>query len=319
MKTPAKTASAKAPAKAAPKAAKKTPAKAAPTAPAKAAAAKAAAPKAAAKPAARPAARTVAKAAPKAAPKIAPKVAMKDPAAVPDFSVVVPVFDEGEAAPALAREIAAAFGDRSYEMVFVNDASRDDTLARLTALKAELPQLRVLSHRKNSGQSRAVRSGILGARGGIIVTLDGDGQNDPADAPRLAERLKAAPQTLAMVGGERVKRQDSEAKRWASRWANRIRRKLLNDQANDTGCGLKAFRREAFLRLPYFDHIHRYLPALMLREGYEIAFEPVNHRHRETGASKYTNWGRLKASLTDLLGVMWLNTRARNPEGVDEV
>jgi len=311
MKTPAKTASAKAPAKAAPKAVKQTPAKAAPKAPAKPAAAKAAAPATAVKPAARTAA--------KVAPKAAPKVAMKDPAAVPDFSVVVPVFDEGEAAPALAREIAAAFGDRSYEMVFVNDASRDDTLARLTALKAELPQLRVLSHRKNSGQSRAVRSGILAARGGIIVTLDGDGQNDPADAPRLAERLKAAPQTLAMVGGERVKRQDSEAKRWASRWANRIRRKLLNDQANDTGCGLKAFRREAFLRLPYFDHIHRYLPALMLREGYEIAFEPVNHRHRETGASKYTNWGRLKASLTDLLGVMWLNTRARNPEGVDEV
>jgi dolichol-phosphate mannosyltransferase len=241
------------------------------------------------------------------------------PKDVPDISVVVPVFDEGEAAPILAREIAAAFTGRSYEMIFINDASRDDTLARLQALKAEIPQLRVLSHRKNSGQSRAVRSGVIGARGSIIVTLDGDGQNDPADAPRLAERLQAAPETLAMVGGERVKRQDSEAKRWASRWANRIRRKLLNDEANDTGCGLKAFRREAFLRLPYFDHIHRYLPALMLREGYQIAFEPVNHRHRETGASKYTNWGRLKASFTDLLGVMWLNTRARNPQGVDEV
>ena len=137
--------------------------------------------------------------------------------------------------------------------------------------------------------------------------------------PRLAERLKASPQTLALVGGERVKRQDSEAKRWASRWANRIRRRLLNDNCNDTGCGLKAFRREAFLLLPYFDHIHRYLPALMLREGFEVAFEPVNHRHRETGVSKYNNWGRLKASVSDLLGVMWLNTRARNPQGVDEV
>ena len=237
----------------------------------------------------------------------------------PDYSIVVPVYDEGEAAPLLAREIAAAFGDRSYELIFVNDASKDDTQARLTALKGEIPQLRVLSHRKNSGQSRAIRSGILEARGPIIVTLDGDGQNDPADAPRLAERLKASPNALALVGGERVKRQDSEAKRWASRWANRIRRRLLNDNCNDTGCGLKAFRREAFLRLPYFDHIHRYLPALMLREGYEIAFEPVNHRHRETGVSKYNNWGRLKASVSDLLGVMWLNTRARNPLGVDEV
>jgi glycosyltransferase involved in cell wall biosynthesis len=237
----------------------------------------------------------------------------------PDYSIVVPVYDEGEAAPALAREIAAAFGDRSYELIFVNDASKDDTQARLTALKGEIPQLRVLAHRKNSGQSRAIRSGILNARAPIIVTLDGDGQNDPADAPRLAERLKAAPRTLALVGGERVKRQDSEAKRWASRWANRIRRRLLNDNCNDTGCGLKAFRREAFLLLPYFDHIHRYLPALMLREGFEVAFEPVNHRHRETGVSKYNNWGRLKASVSDLLGVMWLNTRARNPQGVDEV
>ena len=237
----------------------------------------------------------------------------------PDYSIVVPVYDEGEAAPLLAREIAAAFGDRSYEMIFVNDASKDDTQAQLTALKGAFPQLRVLAHRKNSGQSRAIRSGILEARAPIIVTLDGDGQNDPADAPRLAERLKASPRELALVGGERVKRQDSEAKRWASRWANRIRRRLLNDNCNDTGCGLKAFRREAFLRLPYFDHIHRYLPALMLREGYEVAFEPVNHRHRETGVSKYNNWGRLKASVSDLLGVMWLNTRARNPLGVDEV
>jgi glycosyltransferase involved in cell wall biosynthesis len=237
----------------------------------------------------------------------------------PDFSVVVPVFDEGEAAPVLAREIAAAFGDRNYEMVFVDDASRDDTRARLVALKAEIPQLRVLAHRKNSGQSRAVRTGVLGARGDIIVTLDGDGQNDPADAPRLAERLKAGPPELALIGGERVKRQDSAAKRFGSRFGNGVRKRLLKDDCNDTGCGLKAFRRQVFLRLPYFDHIHRYLPALVVREGYKTAFEPVNHRHRETGVSKYTNWGRLKASVSDLLGVMWLQTRARLPEGVDEV
>jgi len=262
---------------------------------------------------------TPAKAAPgaaKTAPAKAP--AAKTGVSAPDFSVVVPVFDEGGAAPALAREIAAAFGKRNYEIVFVNDASRDNTLALLTALKAEIPQLRVLSHRKNSGQSRSVRSGILAARAPIIVTMDGDGQNDPADAPRLAERLKAAPETLAMVGGERVKRQDSNAKRFASKFGNGVRGWLLKDGALDTGCGLKAFRREAFLRLPYFDHIHRYLPALMIREGYDIVFEPVNHRHRETGVSKYTNFGRLKASVSDLLGVLWLQSRARLPGGVDE-
>ncbi len=284
-------------------------------APRKAAAKKTAA-EATAKPAAASAPKAAAKAAPKATAKPAPKTAA--PAAAPDFSVVVPVFDEGGAAPALAREIAGAFGDRNYEMVFVNDASRDDTLKRLSDLKAEIPQLRVLSHRKNSGQSRSIRTGIIAARAPIIVTMDGDGQNDPADAPRLAERLKAAPDTLAMVGGERVKRQDSAAKRYASKVGNGVRNWLLKDGASDTGCGLKAFRRDAFLRLPYFDHIHRYLPALMRREGYDIAFEPVNHRHRETGVSKYTNFGRLKASVSDLLGVMWLQSRSRLPGAVDE-
>lgn len=240
------------------------------------------------------------------------------PAAAPDYSIVVPVFDEGGAAPALAREIAAAFAGENHEIIFVDDASRDDTKALLVALKAEIPQLRVLGHRKNSGQSRAVRSGVLAARAPIVVTLDGDGQNDPADAPRLARALKAGPEDLALVGGERVKRQDSSAKRLASRFGNGVRKRMLKDTANDTGCGLKAFRREAFLRLPYFDHIHRYIPALMLREGYQVEFQPVNHRHRETGVSKYTNFGRLKASVSDLLGVMWLQTRLRNPQGVDE-
>jgi dolichol-phosphate mannosyltransferase len=239
-------------------------------------------------------------------------------AAVPDISVVVPVFDEEGAAPDLAREIAAAFAGRSYEMIFVNDKSRDGTLAVLTALKAELPQLRVLSHRSNSGQSRAVRTGILAARGEVIVTLDGDGQNDPADGPKLVDALLAGPPELALVGGERVKRQDSQAKKMASKFGNGVRKRLLHDTANDTGCGLKAFRREAFLRLPYFDHIHRYIPALMLREGYQVDFRPVNHRHRQTGQSKYTNLGRLWASLSDLLGVMWLQSRARNPGGADE-
>lgn len=242
----------------------------------------------------------------------------KTPTPPPQISVVVPVFDEEGAAPDLAREIAAAFEGRNYEMIFVDDRSRDATLAVMTAMKAEFPALRVLSHRKNSGQSRSIRTGILAARGEVILTLDGDGQNDPADGPVLVDALLAGPPDLALVGGERVKRQDSQAKKIASRFGNGVRKRLLKDTANDTGCGLKAFRREAFLRLPYFDHIHRYIPALMLREGYQVDFRAVNHRHRQTGQSKYTNFGRLMASVSDLLGVMWLQTRARNPEGYDE-
>ena len=236
----------------------------------------------------------------------------------PDVSVVVPVYDEEGAAPALAREIAQAFAGRRFEMIFVDDASRDGTVASLSALKTEIPQLRVLRHRANAGQSRAIRTGVLAARVPVVATLDGDGQNDPADAPGLVDALLAGSPRLAMVGGERVKRQDSQAKKWASKIGNGARKALLKDGANDTGCGLKAFRREAFLRLPYFDHIHRYLPALMLREGYEIAFRPVNHRHRQTGRSKYTNLGRLLASASDLYGVLWLQSRARNPGGADE-
>lgn len=236
----------------------------------------------------------------------------------PDISVVVPVHDEEGAAGPLAREIAAAFAGRAYEMVFVDDASRDGTLAELRALMAELPALRVLAHGANAGQSRAVRTGVLAARGAIVVTLDGDGQNPPADAPRLVDLLAASPPTVALVGGVRAKRQDTGAKRWASRWANRIRRRLLADDAADTGCGLKAFRREVFLRLPYFDHVHRYLPALMIREGFENRYLDVGHRHRETGRSKYTNWGRLIASLSDLLGVMWLKSRSRRPGAISE-
>lgn len=238
--------------------------------------------------------------------------------AAPDISVVVPVHNESGAAVPLAREIAAAFAGRPYEMIFVDDASKDTTLAELKAAMAELPTLRVLAHAANAGQSRAVRTGVLAARAPIVVTLDGDGQNPPADAPRLVDALLAAPADVALVGGRRAKRQDSNAKRQASLWANRIRRKLLGDDADDTGCGLKAFRRDVFLRLPYFDHIHRYLPALMIREGFRNQYLDVDHRHRETGQSKYTNWGRLRASVSDLLGVMWLKTRSRRPGAISE-
>jgi len=151
------------------------------------------------------------------------------------------------------------------------------------------------------------------------VTLDGDGQNDPADAPALARALEQAPASVGLIGGERVSRQDTAAKRWASRIANGVRRRVLNDETTDTGCGLKAMRREAFLRLPYFDHIHRYLPAMMLREGYQVAFRPVGHRPRRAGRSKYTNIGRLMAAVSDLAGVLWLRSRSRDPGAVEEV
>lgn len=239
--------------------------------------------------------------------------------APPEISVVVPVFDEAANVGPLAREIAAAFDGREYEVVFVDDRSRDGTREALLALKAELPTLRVLSHRRNAGQSRSVRTGVLAAGGAIIVTLDGDGQNPPADAPALVDALLSAPPEVALVGGEREKRQDTAAKRWASRAANGLRRRLLADGAADTGCGLKAFRREAFLRLPYFDHMHRYLPALMIREGYQARFVRVGHRPRTSGQSKYTNFGRAWASLSDLLGVLWLNSRARDAGGADEL
>ena len=236
----------------------------------------------------------------------------------PRVSIVVPVYDEDGAAPDLAREIAAAFAGMAFEILFVDDASRDATRARLLALTPDIRELRVLAHGRNAGQSRAIRTGVMAARSALIVMLDGDGQNDPADAPRLLAELAAAPADLAMIGGERVNRRDSASKRWASRWANGLRRRLLDDGAVDTGCGLKVFRREAYLRLPYFDHQHRYLPALMIREGYQVAYEPVSHRARASGRSKYTNIQRLGAAASDLLGVMWLRSRARDPGGIEE-
>ena len=175
----------------------------------------------------------------------------------PEISVVVPARDEEGNVAALAREIDRAFAGQPYEMIFVDDASRDGTRAALVALKAELPALRVLAHARNAGQSRALRTGALAARGRILVTLDGDGQNDPADAPRLVERLKAGGPGLGLVGGMRLRRRDSWSKRLGSRIGNGVRRRLLNDDAVDTGCGLKALPRDVFLRLPYFDHMHR--------------------------------------------------------------
>jgi glycosyltransferase involved in cell wall biosynthesis len=224
-------------------------------------------------------------------------------------SVVVPVKDEAENVAALAREIAAAMkAEPDHEIIFVDDGSSDGTAAALTALKSEIPNFRPLRHGRNLGQSRGIRTGVRAAKGDIIVTLDGDGQNDPADIPALLRILRGDP-NLGLVSGVRVKRKDTASRRFASKLGNGLRGALLKDGAADTGCGLKVFYRGAFLELPYFDHIHRYLIALVQREGWKVAFTPVNHRPRLAGRSKYTNLGRLLVSVNDLLGVRWLQRR----------
>jgi len=233
-------------------------------------------------------------------------------------SVVVPVKDEAGNVGPLAREIAAALKAEPHEIIFVDDGSTDATAAELKALKAEIPALRLLRHARNLGQSRSIRTGVMAARGGIVVTLDGDGQNDPADTPKLLALLRSDP-GLAMVSGVRVKRQDKASRRLASRLGNGLRNALLGDGASDTGCGLKAFHRDMFLALPYFDHMHRFLIALTQREGGRVGYAPVNHRPRLQGASKYTNFGRLLVSVQDLLGVRWLQRRHRGPSQAEEL
>lgn len=240
----------------------------------------------------------------------------------PVVSAVVPMMNESGGAGLLVDEIAAALKDTTHEIIVVDDGSSDDTVKELKEARKRHSSLRILRHAKNAGQSRALRTGILAARADIIATMDGDGQNNPADLPQLIEALKQAAgdpaRQVAMVAGERRTRQDSAAKKWASTYANKIRRKLLDDGAADTGCGLKVFYREAFLRLPYFDHMHRYLPALIRREGFGILFVPVGHRPRAHGASKYNNFERFMVAIRDLLGVLWLNARSKGPGDIHE-
>jgi glycosyltransferase involved in cell wall biosynthesis len=236
------------------------------------------------------------------------------------LSVVVPVKDEAENVGPLAREIAAALKGEDAEIIFVDDGSSDGTAKALQALKSEIPALRVLQHARNAGQSRGIRTGVRAARSNTIVTLDGDGQNDPADIPKLLAVMRGpGADRLGVVSGVRAKRQDSWSRRMASRIGNRIRNSLLNDGAADTGCGLKVFRRDAFLALPYFDHLHRFIITLMLREGWQARFVEVNHRPRAHGTSKYTNLGRMLVSVNDLLGVRWLQRRYRESSETKEL
>ena len=231
---------------------------------------------------------------------------------LPQLSVVVPVHNEEDNVAPLVGEIVAALrGLIDFEIVYVDDTSRDATLQRLRELQATTPELRVIHHLSNAGQSTAVRNGVKASRAPWIATLDGDGQNDPADIPKLLEKRDAGDRQTKLYAGWRVNRQDSGSKRWASKWANAIRARMLRDDTPDTGCGIKLFERAAFLDLPYFDHMHRYLPALMQRAGWKTVSVPVNHRYRTSGVSKYNNLHRALVGIRDLRGVAWLIARSR--------
>jgi dolichol-phosphate mannosyltransferase len=223
----------------------------------------------------------------------------------PAVSVVIPVCNEVDNVVPLAREIVAALGAEPFEILFVDDGSTDGTAEALQGLRSQIPQLRVLRHSFRSGQSAAVCSGVRHAHAAWIATLDGDGQNDPADIPALL----AARGSAELVMGNRVERRDTRLRRVQSRVANGVRGWLLGDGTPDTGCGIKVMHRETFLDLPRFDHMHRFLPALFLRAGKRVVSVPVRHRPRERGTSKYGLFDRLWVGVVDILGVMWLRRR----------
>lgn len=238
-------------------------------------------------------------------------------AGVPLISVVVPVHNEGPNIRPLVAAIGAALEGVDHEIVYVDDGSSDDSPKILAELASELPNFRRIRHKKSCGQSGAVVTGVKKARGAFIATLDGDGQNDPADIPAMlaaAREAEALGPKPVLIAGHRVNRKDSGSKRWGSKIANRVRSYLLQDATPDTGCGLKLFRREAFLELPHFDHIHRFLPALFIRAGGHVVSVPVRHHARAYGASHYNNWQRFKVGVVDLLGVAWLQRRWNVPQ-----
>jgi dolichol-phosphate mannosyltransferase len=229
----------------------------------------------------------------------------------PAFSVVVPVCNEVENVEPLVREIHAAMNARAYEMIFVNDGSTDDTAGVLKRLMGEFPPLRVLHHSFRSGQSAAVASGVRAARAPWIATLDGDGQNDPADIPKLiAERDASANRGVQLfMGNRKASRKDTAFRKLQSSIANGVRSSMLGDGTPDTGCGIKLFSRDVFMDLPRFDHMHRFLPALFLRHGARVISVPVGHRPRLRGTSKYGMLNRLWVGIVDICGVMWLRRR----------
>jgi len=228
-------------------------------------------------------------------------------------SVVIPVHDEAASIPPLAEKLLVALEAwRPFEVIFVDDGSGDDSPAALRALGIH-PEIRALRHKSSVGQSGALRSGVLAARAPVIVTLDGDGQNDPADIPSLLDAL-ATSDRIGLVQGERTGRQAGLEKKLTSRLANRLRQAVLRDGARDSGCALRAFPRETYLALPYFDHLHRFMPALVKREGFDVIYLPVRDHPRQAGRSHYGTLDRLFSGVADLFGVWWLLRRRKLPE-----
>jgi len=235
-------------------------------------------------------------------------------------TIVVPVRNEAENVAPLIAEIVSALGSRwSYEIIYVNDGSTDPTADRLAAVMRQRGNLRQIRHATSSGQSAAVRSGVRAARGAIVATLDGDGQNNPAFLPDLIAAIENGGERVGLAAGQRVGRKDTGFKKIQSRIANGVRNAILHDGTRDTGCGLKAFRREVFLMMPYFDGVHRFLPALMRREGYEIAYVDVIDRPRHSGVSNYGFFDRLWIGIMDLAGVWWLIRRKKPTPVATEV
>jgi dolichol-phosphate mannosyltransferase len=235
-------------------------------------------------------------------------------------SIVVPVRNEADNVAPLVAEITGALDGRwAYEIIYVNDGSTDATAERLSELMKRHPQLRQLRHATSSGQSAAVRSGVRAARGPIVATLDGDGQNNPAFLPALIAAIENGGGRVGLAAGQRVGRKDTGFKRWQSRTANAVRNAILKDGTRDTGCGLKAFRREVFLAMPYFDGLHRFLPALVRREGFDIAYVDVIDRPRHSGVSNYGFFDRLWIGIMDLAGVWWLIRRKKPTPVATEV
>lgn len=230
-----------------------------------------------------------------------------------DLSVVIPVYNEEKSIEPLLREVVSALeGHCRYEVIYVDDASTDRSLEYLRSLRKNHPQLRIIRHRHNCGQSIALLSGVRAARADWVVTLDGDGQNDPADIPKLIharDHARNQPGEVRMIAGQRLQRADSWLRRSASRLANTVRRRILADATTDTGCGLKLFRRDALLAIPHFNHMHRFLPALIQRDGGVVLTVAVAHRARLHGQSKYGLFDRLWVGIVDLLGVLWLKHR----------
>ncbi len=239
--------------------------------------------------------------------------------AVPALSVVVPVRNEtGNVAPLVA-EIARALQGRAFEVVYVNDGSTDATELELRGLMAERSYLRQIRHEKSCGQSAAVRTGVAASRAPIVVTLDGGGQNDPAFIPALVAALEAGAPRVGLIAGQRVGRKATGFKKLQSRIANAVRKTVLKDGSRDTGCGLKAFHRDLFLSLPYFDGLHRFLPALVRREGFDIGYVDVVDRPRAHGTSNYGFWDRLWVGILDLAGVWWLIRRRKRVPQSQEI